>query len=349
MQVLELDAQYVLNWCARCLARDVSEVRHATAPQAAASSARFAEAWRFPLIDVHQAAAAQFASVTEDRVTFVYDAGRVQGPMPTVGVLGTFANLHTPLPLQRVGETPYHAITIVVGRGQVHTYRFVVDGELRLDPVNPQRTTLLNGQVWSRFFTHSCSTPLVLERHERQLLSRLTGHILPFRTQAAENFLNRFAADLQREAATYPVRQLFDGELGVVNFIDKVLAREEAHHEVDYHLCLAQLQRVLRARNPFVEPEQMPAATYAQLYAELAENSVPGWDYGRYGRPQYFLELLRRHTYTGAFSHPKYGGNAAAAAWAWLAERYRDGQGRSLFAWRAALEPPLGSSPDYRG
>ena len=69
----------------------------------------------------------------------------------------------------------------------------------------------------------------------------------------------------------------------------------------------------------------------------------------RYGSPLYFLQLLRRHTYTGAFSHPKYGGNVGASSWAYLSERYKDTQGQTLFDWRKAIEKPLGINADYHG
>jgi len=36
---------------------------------------------------------------------------------------------------------------------------------------------------------------------------------------------------------------------------------------------------------------------------------VNGWDTADYGSPRYVLDLLRRHSFTGAFCHPKYGGN----------------------------------------
>jgi hypothetical protein len=59
--------------------------------------------------------------------------------------------------------------------------------------------------------------------------------------------------------------------------------------------------------------------------------------------------MLRRHTITAAFSHPKYGGNAGGAAWDYLSARYRDANGRTLFDWARAIEPPLGASTEYRG
>jgi hypothetical protein len=349
VQVIASDDQYVLNQCTKYLARDNPEPRHLYGPDAGAEVGRIAEAWRFPVIDGHREADAQAASQAVNRVTFVYQAAE---PLPAqVAVVGTFANLYEPLPLNRVGDTFYFALTVLVPRGEAHTYRFLVDGEALLDPVNPQRVTLDNGQTWSRFFTQDCTQPLVLERWERLLLERLCAHILPFRTPEAENFLERFhdGLDRQARASQYPHAYRFDASVGVVNYIDKLLAREEGHHLVDYRICLDLIDQVLRQRNPFVEPARMALDLYVELYQQMGSDAVPGWDYGRYGSPAYFLQLLRRHTLTGAFAHPKYGGNAGAAAWAWLSERYRDAAGDTLFDWGRALEPPYGRNPAYRG
>jgi hypothetical protein len=59
--------------------------------------------------------------------------------------------------------------------------------------------------------------------------------------------------------------------------------------------------------------------------------------------------MLRRHAYTGAFSHPKYGGNASALGWRYLADRFRDANGATLFDWERAIESPLGINTDYHG
>ena len=98
----------------------------------------------------------------------------------------------------------------------------------------------------------------------------------------------------------------------------------------------------------------MPAEDYVQLYDAMAasrsadQNPIPGWDYGAYGNPAFFLYLLRRHAVTAAFCHPRYAGNVGAAGWAYLSERYKDEDGHTLFDWRPAVEPPLGTSPHYR-
>jgi hypothetical protein len=349
VQIIDADDQYVLNQCTKYLARDNPEPRHRYGPDAGAESGRIAEAWRFPVVDGHREAGAEAASQAVNTVTFIYEAGE---PLPAeVAVIGSFANLYEPLPLRQVGDTLYFALTLLVPRGEAHIYQFLIDGAPRLDPVNPQRETLDNGRTWSRFFTQDCTIPLVLERWERQLVERLCAHILPFRTPTAENFLKRFYDGLDRQAQDnqYAHAYRFDASVGVVNFIDKLLAREESHHQIDYRVCLDLINQVLRQRNPYLEPVRMSLNLYVELYQQMGSNNVPGWDYGRYGSPRYFLQLLRRHALTGAFAHPKYGGNAGAAAWAWLSERYRDDAGDTLFDWRRALEPPYGRNPAYRG
>jgi hypothetical protein len=140
-----------------------------------------------------------------------------------------------------------------------------------------------------------------------------------------------------------------------VNFVDNILAREERDHLLDYKICLRIIDRVLRRRNPFTEPSRMSRNIYFELYQDMASNTVAEWDYVVYSNPQYFLYLLRRHVVTGAFCHPKYGGNAGAAGWAYLEDRYRlpavapTQLGATLFDWSRALEKPLGRNADYLG
>lgn len=226
-----------------------------------------------------------------------------------------------------------------------------MDGQTGVDPINPQRVVLDDGREWSQFFTQLCAVPIIFERWEWVLLDRLTDHILPFHTSEGRNFLARHYTTLDkaaRQALMVPAYRL-DESVGVVNYIDKLLAKEEHHHVVDYRICLRLIDRVLRQRNPYIEPNLVSRELYVDLYDQMAAGQVSGWDYQQYTSPRYFLQLLRRHAFTGAFSHPKYGGNAGAAAWAYLEERYRDDAGGTLFDWRRAIEPPLGKSTTYRG
>jgi hypothetical protein len=355
VQIVETDAQYVLNNCTKFLARDNTDSRHNFGQLSDDDGrSRICEPWRFPIIDSYSNVKDPDKSYTSNQVTFVY---RHQGSIPPkqVAVIGTFANLYEPIPLQSVlfmgEETGYYALTTIVPKGEVHTYKFIVDEQVILDPINPQRAMLENGQFWSRFFTNLCTEPLCFEEWEFVILDRLVDHILPFRTEEGENFLNRYYKFLERQdqEVQYAYAYRLDQSVGVVNFIDNLLAREENHHLIDYKICLGIINKILRQRNPYVEPRVMSKELYIDLYNQMANNSVDGWDYNQYNSPLFFLQLLRRHVYTGAFSHPKYGGNVGAAGWAYLSQRYRDKSGKTLFDWRRAIEKPLGLNSDYRG
>jgi hypothetical protein len=351
VRTLELDRDYVFSHCTKYLARSYRRVppRHNynNYPEGD-QRASIAEAWRFPVIDA-LSDVADSRAYASNAVTFVYFDSSAPPP-GSVGVIGTFANLYEPVPLQRVGTSPYFAVTAVVAKGSVHTYKYIVDGRAVLDPVNPQRTRLDNGVAWSRFFTWNCTAPVSFERRERDILTRLAEHILPFNSQSGRNFLDRYYFGLDHDSrdSLYPNAYRLDENVGVANYIDKLVAREELHHLVDYKICLDIIDRVLRRRDPYVEPRQAPREIYIQLYNEMATDRVDGWDYSRYNSPRYFLSMLRRHTVTGAFSHPKYGGNAGAAGWSYLEDRYRK-DSATLFAWRKHQEPPLGDSNEYRG
>jgi Gluconate 2-dehydrogenase subunit 3 len=343
------DDQYVLNHSTKFLARQDLDQLHPDE-----MSMRIAQSWRFPVIDTYSDGENFEKMYALNAVTFIYVAQRNAVPQQ-VEVVGTFSQLFAPLPLRRIhfinSETRYFARTVVVPKGEVHLYKFVVDDESVLDPINPQRVQIENGRSWSRFFTQLCPIPLSLERWERVILERLTDHILPFRTREGQRFLDQYYQSLdRRDKETQYVRAYrLDEPVGAANFIDKLLAREENHHLVDYHICLSQIDRILRQRNPFTEPAEMNRELYVDLYNEMASNNVNGWNYEWYHDPRYFLQLLRRHTYTGAFAHPKYGGNVGGAGWAYLGEHFVDEQGKTLFAWQKASEKPLGASPDYHG
>jgi hypothetical protein len=269
-----------------------------------------------------------------------------------VSVIGTFCNLFEPIPLQVVAGEPFFALSVVLPKGRVYTYQFMVDGKPVLDPVNPQRVVLDNGKTWSRFFTDLCTVPITFEDWELTLLDRMTQRILPFHTDLGQNFLRRYYDTLTHSDKENQFARAFrlDEPVGVVNFIDKLLAKQENHRLVDYRLCLLQMDAVLRSRYPSAEPADMPNQVYDDLYGQMAAGNVPGWDTSAYGNPAFFLKLLRRHAYEGAFAHPKYGGNVGAAGWAYLEGRFTDpATGTTLFNWERIMEPPLGNSTDYRG
>lgn len=344
VRIVEKDDQDILNLCTKYLSR-------------AGDPAASAEAWRFPVIDVFRGSPFD-ASDADNEVVFVYKVA--PGTAAQVGVLGSFATLYEAVPLKPVrflGEdTGYYGLSVAVPKGQTHIYQYVVDGKPTLDPINPQRVVLENGKTWSRFFTDSYLQPMVLELWELKLLYRLTEQILPFRASEAELFLAQYYNFLGRQDKDAFKAYRLDESVGEINAIDKLLAREERHRLNDYHLCLKQIDNVLRKRNPYVEPDELSKEFFNDLYDSLAldpsnpVNRIDGWDYGSYSNPPFFLYILRRHAVTAAFSHPKYAGNVGAAGWAYLSEKYfevKDGQRTTLFDWRAALEKPLGVNEVY--
>ncbi len=360
------DDAYVLNHATKYLARFNTDSRHGYGLLGTqAPRDRIAEAWRFPLVDTYGGGAPAMADASRfgdyNAVTFVYAWADAHSP-GSVSVIGTFATLYAPLRLRQTsweGEpTRFWDLSYVVRKGEKHRYRFVVDDASSInDPVNPQEEMLDNGSTWSCFFSDAYSSPVVMERWELEILYRLSEQILPFQTEGASNFLERFYNYLDRSSqdSLYAHAYRLDTSVGEVNFIDNILSREERHHLVDYKICLRIIDRVLRQRNPYTEPKNMSRNIYFGLYGEMASNTVAGWDYDAYSSPQYFLYLLRRHAVTGAFCHPKYGGNAGAAGWAYLQDRYRSpppGPGKpgpTLFDWERALEKPLGNNSEYLG
>jgi hypothetical protein len=355
--IIVWDDQYVLNHYTKYIARDTFDARHdfgQYSPDEPAAS--ICEAWRFPIVDSYRDESGDIQGNYEwNAVTFVF-ADRT-AKIKSVELIGTCWRLYEPIRLQCVADSIYRAVTLRLPKRQSFRYKFLADGVLITDPLNPQMVTLQDGTTWSRVFTQMCTELVVLERWEAELLERLTDHILPFRTMEGQNFLSRYYANLSRQAKEndYAGAYRQDQPVGAVNFIDNLLAREEAHHRVDYKICFEIIRQILKQRHPRRDPRRLPVSVFEELYDQMGrsdETAIPGWDYGRYQRPRNFLELLRRHTYTGAFAHPKYGGNLDGAGWAYLSERFHlnnDSRAGTAFDWRRAMEPPLGNSKEYRG
>jgi len=347
------DDQYVLNHATPYLARRIRDGRHNFAalldgPLIAQPRDSVREAWRFPVVDTCWIPPDGSNSLDFNDVTFIYVD---PDPASEVAVVGTFANLYEPIPLRRVNflgkPTAYLALTLPLPRRSIFHYRFLSGTSFILDPINPQVVTLDNDAVWSRVFTWECTHPLELQRWQLAILERFCDHILPFRTREGERFMDWYYRHLSEDAKRGTIRGAFriDDSAGAANYIDKILAREERHHLIDYQICLRQIDRLLRQREPAFEPENVSEDRYVTLYQQMADGndgSVPGWDTTEYGSPRYFLNLLRRHAFTGAFAHPKYGGNTSNAGWAFLADRFP-------FDWQRSLEFGLGRDTTYRG
>jgi gluconate 2-dehydrogenase subunit 3-like protein len=354
-KLLELDDTYVMNVVSKFVSRDPGPARHDYAGEYQANDLRglVCESWRFPIVDAVHLPDLPDNGIRHNRVTFVWPDGA--GSEPDISLIGTFTDLYAPIPLTRINWSgtpmPYQAVSFAVPKAQVHRYLFLGPKGPALDPINPQRITLDDATTWSRFFTELCTQPVTLERRELLLLERLTDHILPFRTADGERFLQYFYNNLDQNTKEVQFASAWrlDQPVGVVNLIDKLLARYENHHLVDYKLCLAQIDSIISRRNPSRDLESISKEEFIKLYTEMASGKVDGWDYKVYQSPDYFLKLLRRHSYTGAFSHPRHGGNVGGAGWAYIEESYRDAAGASCFNWREAIEQPLGTSSSYLG
>lgn len=352
--LVEKDDQYILNHCTRFLARDGDARRHDFGQyEPDDPRASISEAWRYPIVDSYFDGTSVEASYPFNSVTFVYD-GRTN-PASDVAVTGSFTELYDPILLHQVGflgeASGIWALTLRIPKGQVHTYKMRVDDDWVVDPINPQVVILDNGRRWSRLFTEACQIPMTFSRRERELLGRVVAHLLPFRSPENSRFIRGLYESMDRATRErqFPLAYRLDEEVGVVNYIDKVITRAERHNADDYHICLRIIEGVLRTRYPNRNPVDLPPEAYADLYAEMSNDDVAGWDKDRYGSPRFFLLLLRRHAMTGAFVHPRHGGNSGAAGWAYLATRYRDAHGNTLFDWSQAMEAPLGRNTDYRG
>ncbi len=354
------DPQYALNFCTKYLSRYNTDPRHAFDAAAQGTVAgTICESWRFPIVDAYGGGADAVSTASTfseyNQVTFIYrePAGN---PAKSVGIIGTFHNLYEAVPLTRLyfagTGMPFWAVSFAIPKRQLHRYRFVIDGVPQNDSVNPQTITLPTGKTWSRFFTDACAENLVLEDWEQAILQRLVEQMAPFRTPDGQRFLDQFYTSLDNSTkeTAFEHAYRFDESVGEVGFIDNILAREEHHRLGDYKICLSLIDQVLRKRNPYEEPTGISKEIYSALYDEMASDNVNGWDTSKYQSPLFFLNLLRRHACMGAFSHPRYGGNAAGAGWAWLEDRYTNAQdGTSLFKWRDAIEAPLGNNADYLG
>jgi len=349
MEIDTLSADHYYDLAAKYLARTSADARHSFFGHLDGQpSARFADGWRFPIVEPYREADDQLGTLRWNAVSFFWRDEEGQAPAQEVAVLGDFGPMHEVVGLKRVEQSRYRAATLRLPIGRVCRYLFRVDAAYRTDPINPRTETASDGSEWSLFFTNFCTQPVTFEVWERALLLRLVVHILPFNTREAEVFLQR--VDRSKLGGSRFNLYRFDQEVGVVNFIDKLLAGPEFHQRSAYKTCLKQMDRILRMRNPFEEPKAMAEELYVQLYNDLASGDPPvGWDTGVYGNPSHFLKMLRRHVFMGAFSHPKYGGNPGGIAWDYLAERFRTNDGATAFDWRRAVESPLGTSNEYLG
>ncbi len=353
-QQVQKDSDYILNYCTKYLARrNVLNGRYGDVND---NQTIISEAWRFPIISSSGSEDQNTSdenTYSHNEVTFIY-ADIVDNTNKKIQLIGTFNGLYETIDMENLrldGETTgYYHVTLVLPVAQEYRYRFIVDGMQTLDPINPQRKTLQTNKVWSKFFTDFYTRKVSFEGWELKLLKRMTDQVLPFRTTDADIFLNNFYNGISQNEKKQNLVYSLDGSVGEESYIDNICAREENHRLIDYKICISQIDKVLRQRNPFVDSWKVPKELILELYDEMVTGNVNGWDYSKYKNPTFFLNLLRRHAITGAFSHPKYGGNVMGSGWAYLQERYKDEKTKQTdFDWRAALEQPLGTNQEYLG
>jgi len=136
------DDQCVLNRCTKFLSRYNTDARHSYgAPGEQSQRDRIAEAWRFPVIDTYGGGAdavndpAQFDDYNE--VTFIYAGADGRSPA-SVSVIGTFATLYEPIPLEPAifedEPTRFWSLTYVVPKDDPRAEVHILDaGHFALD------------------------------------------------------------------------------------------------------------------------------------------------------------------------------------------------------------------------
>lgn len=133
------------------------------------------------------------------------------------------------------------------------------------------------------------STPVVLSAAEWKTVEAISGRIIP--------------ADEEPGAI----------EAGVVNFIDKALANEDAALKPVYQAGLVGVDAVAKRRfkKTFVE---LTAAEQDDVLRGLESGKADGWPAGPVKAADFFI-VMRAHTVYGFLADPAYGGNRDYAGW----------------------------------
>lgn len=346
--IVPKEVDYLFNHCTKYLARMNNDARHSFSGLTVTDQrGRISESWRFPIVDSDDSGVSDASEF--NHVTFVFCQPESKSRQ-SIFLLTPCLDLFNPAPLQQAGDSIYFTLTLRIPKGWRDRYRFIVDGRASLDPINPQTMTTPQGEAWSSFWTWAYNEPINLDRWALALVERMTRALLPFQGRETRNLVERGLNDGN-------VQHFFrmDVSAGVANYIDNILAREERHHLQAYLTCLPFIDRVLRKRYPAIEPGAVDDLGFKAMFDEMKNASAAlfadGWDVNVYKDPGYFLYILRRHAWTGAFSHPKYGGNPGGLGWSFLTDTYRTTANAAVTAydWMRTIEPPLGSSTEYLG
>ena len=181
------------------------------------------------------------------------------------------------------------------------------------------------------------------------ILARLTNEILPFTSDDAQRFMDLYYFTADKRARETEFHQAFRLEqpIGAVNFIDKLVAREERHRLGDYKICLKLIDDVLRRRFPGLAPAEVSKDAYQDLYQQMANER---WMVGTRASTAARTSSFNCCAATPTPVHSRIRNTAAMPA-------RRAGRGsrtdsaapkdESCFNWQRAIEPPLGASADY--
>jgi hypothetical protein len=102
-------------------------------------------------------------------------------------------------------------------------------------------------------------------------------------------------------------------DLGVPSFIEKTLHAAHPDWSRLYQVGLAAVDRSCRERHGRALHE-IPAEDRIRFLKDMEGGTLPppAW---KEVRPADFFGLVRDHTFKGAYSHPRYGGNRDKGAW----------------------------------
>jgi gluconate 2-dehydrogenase gamma chain len=102
-------------------------------------------------------------------------------------------------------------------------------------------------------------------------------------------------------------------DLGVVPFIETTLLKAHPDWIRVYHAGLAAVDQSCRERNGRAFRE-LPADVQIRFLRDMEEGTLASSAWKEL-RPADFFGLVRDHTFKGAYSHPRYGGNRDKGAW----------------------------------
>ena len=143
--VLAVDNEYLFGLIGKFLARDDAGPRHDYGHLGADPRAAILEAWRFPWVDA--VFDADDATQPDNAATFVHAAADRQ-PGHVVHLVGSFADLHTPIPLLPLADSHYATVTLRIRKGEVHHYRLRIDGNWQYRCSRLARIALKSRKGW---------------------------------------------------------------------------------------------------------------------------------------------------------------------------------------------------------